>query len=141
MNVNGKWGSIFEMIYISIVYRVRIISIANISGEFMVFDILSLLNAHQIVNDNSVMSDRYLYLYCHLYKAPTTPCDQDNILNHVAYLEVVEELPTDSICQVYYGDRRDNVYSVKMNILYQDLLLLMTRFYNGFPRISTVTIR
>ena len=76
MSVNGKWGSTFEMICVSIIYRVRIISIANISGGFMVSDTLSLLNDYPIVNNNSVMSDRYLYLYCHLYKAPTTPCVQ-----------------------------------------------------------------
>ena len=73
----------------------------------------SLLNAYPIVNDNSVMSDRYIYLYCHLYKAPKTLCVQDIILNHFAYFEVVEELPTYSIRQIYYGDRRDNAYSVK----------------------------
>ena len=58
------------MICVSIIYRVRIISIANISGRFMVSDTLSLLNAYQKVNDNSGMSDRYVYLYCHLHKAP-----------------------------------------------------------------------
>ena len=46
----------------------------------------------------------YIYLYCHLYKSPTTPCVQDIILNHFVYIEEVEELPTDSIRQVYYGD-------------------------------------
>ena len=61
MSVNGKWGSIFEMICVSNIYRVRIISIANISGGVMVSDTLSLLNTYQIVNDNSVMSDRYIY--------------------------------------------------------------------------------
>ena len=66
MSVNGKWRSTFEMICVSIIYRVRIISIANITGGFMVSDILSLLNAYQIVNDSSVMSDRYIYLYYHL---------------------------------------------------------------------------
>ena len=66
MSINGKWGSTFEMICVSIIYRVRIISIANITGGFMVSDILSLLNAYQIVNDSSVMSDRYIYLYYHL---------------------------------------------------------------------------
>ena len=35
MSVNGKWGSTFEMICVSIIYRVRIISIANMAGEFM----------------------------------------------------------------------------------------------------------
>ena len=79
----------------------------------MVFDTLSLLNINQRVNDNSVMSDRYIYLYCHLYKAPTTLCTQDITLNHFAYLEVVKELPTNSIRRIYYGDRRDNARSVK----------------------------
>ena len=58
MSVNGKWGSTFEMIRVSIIYRVRIISIANMLGEFMVSDTLSLLNAYQRVNDNSVMFNR-----------------------------------------------------------------------------------
>ena len=49
-----------------------------------------------------------------MYKAPTTPCVQDILLNHFAYLEVVEELPTDSNRQIYYGDSRDNDHSVKM---------------------------
>ena len=97
MSVNGKWESIFEMICASIIYRICIISIANISGGFMVSDTLSLLKVYQIVSDNSAMINRNTYLYCHLYKAPTTPCDQDIILNHFAYLEVVEELPTDII--------------------------------------------
>ena len=66
MSVNGKWGLTFEMTCVSIIYRVRIISIANISGGFMVSDTLSLLNTYQIVNDNSIMSNKYLYLYCHL---------------------------------------------------------------------------
>ena len=95
MSVNGKGGSSFEMMCVSIIYRVRIISIATISGGFMVSDTLSLLNAYQIVNDNSVIFDRYIYLYCHLHKAPTTPYAQDILLNHFAYLEFVEELPTD----------------------------------------------
>ena len=43
MSVNGKWGSTFEMICVSIVYRVRIISIAGISSGPMVSDTLSLL--------------------------------------------------------------------------------------------------
>ena len=60
------------------------------------------------------MSDRYIYVYCHFYKAPTTPCAQDIILNHFAYLKVVEELPTDSNCHIYYGDSRDNDHCVKM---------------------------
>ena len=60
------------------------------------------------------MFDRYICLYCHLHKAPTTPCAQGTILNHVAYLEVVEELPTDSNRQIYYGDSRDNEHSVKI---------------------------
>ena len=49
-----------------------------------------------------------------MYKTPTTLCAQDIIFNHVAYLEVVEELPTDSNHQIYYGDSRDNEYSVNM---------------------------
>ena len=61
------------------------------------------------------MSDRYVYLYYHLYKTPTAPCTQDIILIHFVYLEVVEELPTDSIRQIYYGNRRDNVRFVKID--------------------------
>ena len=61
MSVNGKWGSIFEMICVSIIYCVRIISIANLSGGFKVSDTLSLLNAYHIGFDNSVMFDRYIY--------------------------------------------------------------------------------
>ena len=60
------------------------------------------------------MSDRYIYLYCHLYKAPTTPCVQEIILNYFANLEEVKELPTDYIRQIYYGDCRDNAHSVKI---------------------------
>ena len=60
------------------------------------------------------MSDRYIYLYYHLYNTPTTPCAQDIILNHFAYLENVEDLPTDSNRQIYYGNSRDNEYSVKI---------------------------
>ena len=101
MNVNGKWGTTFEIIYVSIIYRVRIISIANISDGFMVSDALSLLNVYELVNDNTVMPDMYIYLYCHLHKAPTAPCDQDIILNYFAYFEVVEELPTESIRQIF----------------------------------------
>ena len=86
MSVSGTWGSTFDIICVSIIYRVRIISIANISGGFMVSDTLSLLNACNIDFDNSVMLDRCIYLYCHLYKAPTTPCAQDIILNHLVYL-------------------------------------------------------
>ena len=48
-----------------------------------------------------------------MYKALTTPCAQDIILNHFAYLEVVEEPPTYSIRQICYGDRCDNAHSVK----------------------------
>ena len=60
------------------------------------------------------MFDRYIHLYCHFYKAPTTPCAQDILLNHFAYLEFVEELPTGSNRQIYYGDSRDNYHSVKI---------------------------
>ena len=80
----------------------------------MVSNTLSLLNVYQIVDDNSVKSDRYIFLYFHLYKVPITPFAQDTILNHFAYLEVVEDLPTDSNRQNYYGDRRDNEHSVKI---------------------------
>ena len=100
MNGNGKLGLTFEVRCVSIIYRVRIISITNISGGFVVSDTLSLLNTYQIVNDNCVMSDRYIYLHCHLYKAPITPCTQVIILNHFSYLKVVEELPHDSIRQI-----------------------------------------
>ena len=55
-----------------------------------------------------------IYVYCHLYKVPTVPCDQDIMLNHFTYLEVVEELPIDSNRQIYYGDSRDNEHSVKI---------------------------
>ena len=90
MSVNGKWGSIFEIICVSIIYHVRIISIANMSGGFMVSDTLSLLNAYQIVHDNSVMFNRDTYLYCYLYKTPTTPCAQDIILNHFVILKLLK---------------------------------------------------
>ena len=80
----------------------------------MVPDTLSLLNAYQIVNDNSVISDRYIYLYCHLYKTPTNPCVQDIILNQCTYLEVVEELQTESNRQIYYDGSCDNEHSVKI---------------------------
>ena len=113
MSVNGKKGSTYEMICVSIVYRIRIIRITNIPGGFMVSDTLSFLNAYQKVNDNSVMSDMYMYLYHHLYKCPTTSYTQDIILNHFAYLEVVEELPIDSFCQIYHDDHRDNARSGK----------------------------
>ena len=53
-------------------------------------------------------------MYCRLYKAPITSCTQNIILNHVAYLGDVEELPTDFIRQFCYGDRRDNARSVKI---------------------------
>ena len=78
------------MICVIIIHCVRIISIANILGGFIISDILSLLKTNQIVNDNSVMSDRYIYLYCHLYKVPIVPCAQDITLNHFAYLEVIK---------------------------------------------------
>ena len=86
----------------------------------MVSNTLYLLNAYQIVNDNSIMSDRYIYLYCHMYIAPTTPCAQYIILNHFEYLEVDEELPTDFIRQIYYGDRRDNAHSVNNEYFISD---------------------
>ena len=114
MGVSGKWGSTFEMICVSIIYGVRIISIANMTGGFLVSDTLSLLNAFNIDFDYSAMLDRYIYLYCHLYKAPTTPCPQDIQLNHFAYLEVIEELPKDSKRQIYFGDSRENDNSVKI---------------------------
>ena len=90
MSVNGKWEPIFVMICVRIIYRVLIISIANTSDGSMVSNTLSLLNAYHIVNDNSVMSDRYIYLYCDLYKAPTTLCAQDIILNHFVYLKLLK---------------------------------------------------
>ena len=49
-----------------------------------------------------------------MHKAPTTPYAQDILLNHFAYLEFVEELPTGSNRQIYYGDSRDNYHSVKI---------------------------
>ena len=52
-----------------------------------------------------------------MYKAPTTPCAQDIILNHFSYLEIVEDLLTDSNRQIYYGDSRDNEHPVKMKYL------------------------
>ena len=49
-----------------------------------------------------------------MYKDPTTPYVQDIILNHFAYLEVIEELPTHSNRQIYYRDSRDNEHSAKI---------------------------
>ena len=46
ISVNGKWGSIFEMICVSIIYCFRIIRIANMSGGFKVSNTSSLLNAY-----------------------------------------------------------------------------------------------
>ena len=46
MSVNSKWGSTFEMICVSIIYRVRVIDITNISDGSMVSDTISLLNAY-----------------------------------------------------------------------------------------------
>ena len=103
MNMNGKWGSIFKMIWVSIIYRISIISIANISRGFVLSDTLFLFNYYKIVNDKSVTSDRYIYMYYHLYKAPITPRVQDVIL--FSYLEEVEGLPTDSIRKMYYDER------------------------------------
>ena len=74
MSVNGKWGSTFEMTCVSIIYRVRIIGIANMSGGFMVSDTLSLLNAYQIVNDNSVMSDRYIFILSFVQSSHNSVC-------------------------------------------------------------------
>ena len=128
MSVNGKWESIFEMICVSIISRLRIISSTNIYGVFMVSCTLSLLNTYQIVNDNSVMSDMYIYLYCRLYKALTTPSAQDIILHHFVYLEAVKELPTDSIRLIYYGDRRDNAHSIHIEHPISEPSLLMTHF-------------
>ena len=53
-------------------------------------------------------------MYCRLYKAPITSCTENIILNHVAYLGDVEELPTDFIRQFCYGYRRDNTRSGKI---------------------------
>ena len=49
-----------------------------------------------------------------MYKAPTTLDAQNIIRNYFAYLEVVEELPTDFNRQIYYCDSRNNEYSAKM---------------------------
>ena len=129
MGVNGKWGSTFEMIYVRITYRVRIISIANVLGGFMVSDTLSLLNTYQIVNDNSVMSDRYIYLYCHLYNASITLCTHDIILNHFVYLQVIEECykPTLFVKFIIVIVVIMNVQE-NLVILYQFLHFLMTHF-------------
>ena len=129
MSANGKWGSIFEVICVSIIYRVRIISIANISGGFMISDTLFLRNDYQIVNDNSVMSDRYIYLYCHLYNASITLCTHDIILNHFVYLQVIEESykPTLFVKFIIVIVVIMNVQE-NLVILYQFLHFLMTHF-------------
>ena len=113
-SVNVKWGPTFEMICVSIIYHVRIISIANISCGFMVSDTLSLVNAYNIGYENSGMSDMYIYVYFHLYRHPFTPCTHRIVLNHFAYFEFSEELPTNYIRQIYYCDRRDNARSRKI---------------------------
>ena len=117
-------------------------SIANILGGFMVSNTLSLLNPYQIVNDNSAMSDRYIYLYCYLYKTPINPCNQDVILNYFVYFQVVEELPTDSIRQICYGDRRDNPrygknnHPISIPSFSDDIVsLVLSSSYNLFFRI------
>ena len=53
-------------------------------------------------------------IYLYIVKVLTSSCARDSILTHFAYLDVVEELPTDSIRQIYYGDSRDNAHSVKI---------------------------
>ena len=40
-------------------------------------------------------------------------CTENIILNRFVYLEAVEELPTDTIRQIYYGDRRNHARSEK----------------------------
>ena len=57
------------------------------------------------------MSDMYIYVYFHLYKNPFSPCTHRIVLNHFAYFDFSEELPPDSIRQIYYCDRRDNARS------------------------------
>ena len=49
MSVNGKWGPIFEMICVSIIYCVRIISVANISGILLILKLLKIYQQSLIV--------------------------------------------------------------------------------------------
>ena len=60
------------------------------------------------------LTGRYIFILSSA-QSSTTPCVHDIMLNHFVCLEVVEELPTDSIHQIYYRDCRDNARYVKID--------------------------
>ena len=63
MGVDGQLPSIFEMICVSIIYSVRIISIAYMKGGSMIYDTVRSLNAYHIQINSITTSDRNVYLY------------------------------------------------------------------------------
>lgn len=101
MSVNIKCGTTFEIMYVSILYSVRIVTICDTLPHLPAYHILS----------NSDFSDRNIYLYYHVYKSPTTPCIEDIRLNHFAYLDLIEyldECPTTCNREINYSDHRRN---------------------------------
>ena len=88
-------------------------------GGFMILDSLESFKAYQISHESINISDRIVYSYSHIIKAPTIPGSQDQFLNHFAYLQRVPVLPSNFLRQIYYGDSLlvpDNVVSFDASI-------------------------
>ena len=71
---NGKNASIFVRICVNIIYSINLISISNMRCG--ISDTLRSPNTYEITSIISFHSDRRIYLYSHIYKAPTTPFSQ-----------------------------------------------------------------
>ena len=104
MGVDGQLPSIFEMICVSIIYSVRIISIAYMKGGFMIYDTVRSLNAYHIQINSITTSDRNVYLYWHTYKLPTIPSSRDIHLNRFVYLQYIYHLPNNYRHHIYSSD-------------------------------------
>ena len=98
MGKDKNWASTFEMVSTSIIYGVRIISIANMKGGFMISGILQSIDTYQISNDIICSSDRNIVLYCHMYQVPTTLSSRDICFNHFTYLHNISHLAIGSHC-------------------------------------------
>ena len=108
MGKDRNWASTFEVVCAIIIYRVRIISIDNMKGGFIISNTLQLIDACQISDDVILNSDKNMCVYCYMHKAPITLSVQVIWINYVAYIYSISHLAIGSRHQIYYSNRHNH---------------------------------
>ena len=136
MGKDGNWASPFEMVCVSIIYGVCIISIVNMKDGFMISGTLQSIDAYQISSGVIRSSDMNICLYCHMYKAPTIPSSRDICFNRFAYLHSIFHLAIGSRRQIYSGSRRNpNIVTIDRDLSSRDCVNNCTNVISPYSRI------